>query len=280
MRFVLFIALVLSASVASAERFLPASEEARLRELVPPLADAGLAARIADESQTYFYTSKRFWQREYGYTYPYRYTYISRGRGLPRRTVTNQIRRVGGTTFQHLAKEMTDKQWQNAGGVAAEPDVQELKFISLPKVDGKLVPMVYRGTTVTYPNGTLFGGILCREQSDSLQPFEFRLREKVDGQWKSTICRLQDDRFTATALPTQSCTKCHDDAGTHVESKFGWSGTIGSDRNFSFGEWAANIRQPGDFSIAEMNRQMIEDGLLEEYDPARHTAADYGWQDS
>ncbi|HUG67581.1 MAG TPA: hypothetical protein VMM76_07510 [Pirellulaceae bacterium] len=277
MRFVLFIALTLSVSAANAERFLPAAEEAKLRELVPPLADARLAARIEDESQTYFYTSKRFWQREYGYTYPYRYTYTDyskRGRG--RRTTTTQIRRVGGTAFQHLAKEITDTQWQNAGGVAAEPDVREVKFISLPKVDGNIVPMVFQGTEVTYPNGTLFGGILCRAKGDVIEPFEFRLREKVKGGWKSTICRPENDRFAATKLPTQSCAQCHTDAGTSVVSSFGWSGTIGSDGNFSFGEWAANIREPGDFSEARMNAQMIGDGLLEPYDADKHLAKVYG----
>ena len=55
MRYVMFIALVFGASaVANAERFLPASEEAKLRATVPVLADARLAARIADESQTFF----------------------------------------------------------------------------------------------------------------------------------------------------------------------------------------------------------------------------------
>lgn len=279
MRFVLFIALTVSASVANAERFLPASEEAKLREMIPPLADASLAARIEDESQTYFYTSKRFWQRSYSYGgYPYRYTYTDyskRGRG--RRTTTTQWRGAfSGTAFQHLAKELTDKQWLNAGGPAAEPDVQEVKFISLPKVDGTLVPMVYNGTKVTYPNGTLFGGILCRAKGDAVHAFELRLREKVNGQWKSTICRLENDRFAATKLSTQSCTKCHADAGTHVVSEFGWQGTIGSDRNFSFGEWAANVRNPGDFAAAVMNGQMIKDGLLEQYDADKHLTEVYG----
>jgi len=158
----------------------------------------------------------------------------------------------------------------------AEPDVHEVKFISLPIVDGKLVPMVHRGTEVIYPNGTLFGGILCRENNDALQPFEFRLREKVNGQWRSTICRPKNRRFATTKLSTKSCTKCHADAGTHVVSEFGWRGTIGSDRNFSFGEWAANVRQPGDFTDARMNGKMIEDGLLEEYDAEKHLAAVYG----
>jgi hypothetical protein len=273
MRCVLFIAFVFSAAaVANAERFLPASDEAKLREAVPPLADATLAARIADESQTFFYTSKRFWQREYGYSYNYRYRQF--GRGFPK--VTIQRRHVGGTAFQQLSKEITDKQWQNAGGPAAEPGVQEVKFISLPKVNGKLVPMVHQGTEVTYPNGTLFGGILCRQNNDALQPFEFRLREKVEGQWKSTICRLDNGRFVATKLSTKSCTKCHADAGTEVVSEFGWSGIIGSDRNFSFGEWAVNVRKPGDFSDARMNSQMIKDGLLEQYDAEMHLATVYG----
>ncbi len=273
MRCVLFIAFVFSAAaVANAERFLPASDEAKLREAVPPLADATLAARIADESQTFFYTSKRFWQREYGYSYNYRYRQF--GRGFPK--VTIQRRHVGGTAFQQLSKEITDKQWQNAGGPAAEPGVQEVKFISLPKVNGKLVPMVYQGTEVTYPNGTLFGGILCRQNTDALQPFEFRLREKVEGQWKSTICRPDNGLFVATKLSTKSCTKCHADAGTEVVSEFGWSGIIGSDRNFSFGEWAVNVRKPGDFSDARMNSQMIKDGLLEQYDAEIHLAAVYG----
>ena len=282
MRFALFVALVLCASVAHAERFLPADEEANLRKTVPPLADATLAARIDDEEQTYFYTSKRFWQRSYGYTYPYRYTYYSRGRGgLPRRTVTNQVRRVGGNAFQHLAKEVTDKQWQNAGGVAAEPDVREVKFISLPRVDGKILPMVYKSTEVTstevtYPNGTMFGGILCRKKNNELHPFEFRLREKTNGEWTSTICRQKNDRFATTTLSTKSCTQCHADAGTHVVSKFGWRGTIGSDRNYSFGEWATNIRNPGDFSAGQMNGQMIKDGLLERYDPDKHLTEVYG----
>lgn len=279
MRLGLLIVFVLSASVAQAERFLPAEEEAKLREVVPPLADATLAARIADDSQTYFYTSKRFWQRDYSYRgYPYQYTYTNysvRGRG--RRTTTTQWRGgFSGTAFQHLAKEMTDKQWQNAGGVAAEPDVHEVKFISLPKVDGNIVPMVHQGTDVTYPNGTLFGGILCREKGESLQPFEFRLREKVNGQWQSSVCRLENDRFAKTTLSTKSCTKCHADAGTKVTSTFGWSGKIGSDRNYSFGEWAANVRNPGDFAEARLNGQMIEDGLLERYDPETHLAEVYG----
>ena len=136
--------------------------------------------------------------------------------------------------------------------------------------------MVYRGTEVTYPNGTLFGGILCRAKGDQLQPFEFRLREKINGEWKSTICRQENDRFAATTLSTESCTKCHADAGTHVVSEFGWQGTIGSDRNYSFGEWAANVRNPGDFVDARMNYQMIEDGLLEQYDADKHRAEVYG----
>lgn len=279
MRFVLFLALALSAPMANAERFLPASEEAKLRQIVPALADASLAARIGDESQTYFYTSKRFWQRSYSYGgYPYRYTYTDFSRsGRGRRTTTTQWRgRSSGTAFQHLAKEMTDKQWQNAGGAAAEPNVEEVKFISLPKVDGVLVPMVYKGTEVTYPNGTLFGGILCRADGDEMHPFEFRLREKVKGEWKSTIFRQENDLFATTTLSTQSCTKCHEDAGTRVASTFGWSGTIGSDRNYSFGEWAANVRNPGDFADAIMNGQMIKDGLLEQYDADKHLTEVYG----
>ena len=275
MKCVALVVVLVGSTVSAAERFLDEDTEARFRALVPKLADSTLRDRIADESQTFFYKSDRWWKETRSGSY--RYTQYTFGRrGLPVR-----IRRFpvfySNTYFQRLTREKIDQQWLNAGGVANEPDVREAMFISLPKRDGKLVPMVYTpDLSVVYPNGTLFGGILCREKADEWHPFEVRIRQKVEGKWSSSILKPEKGQFRLTKLDTKSCQKCHADAGTHVVSKFGWQGVIGSDENFSFGHWAANVQAPGKLVDGSANAKMIKDGLLIKHDPAKHAPALYG----
>ena len=135
MKCVALVVVLVGSTVSAAERFLDEDTEARFRAIVPKLADSVLRDRIADESQTFFYKSDRWWKETRSGSY--RYTQYSYGRiGLPR------IRRFpvfySNTYFQRLTREKIDQQWLNAGGVANEPDVREAMFISLPKRDGKL----------------------------------------------------------------------------------------------------------------------------------------------
>lgn len=275
MKYLAIVVVLIGSMVSATERVLDKETEARFRALVPDLADPVLAARIADESQTFFYESERWWKETRSGSYNYtQYDIGRRGRRTNSRTFPIFYSNI---YFQRLTRDIIDEQWLNAGGVAAEPDVREAMFISLPKSDGELVPMVYTSDlTVIYPNGTLFGDILCREKDDKLVAFEVRIRQKTEGEWQPSIHRRKGGKFRLASVDTKSCQKCHADAGTHVASDFGWEGVIGADGNFSFGHWAANVQEPGFLAVGSVNAQMIEDGLLMEYDSAEHVPAVYG----
>lgn len=275
MKYLVIVVALIGSAASAAERILDEETEAQFRALVPDLADPILAARIADDSQTFFYKSDRWWKETRSGSYDYtQYDIGRRGRRVNSRTFPIFY---SDTYFQRLTRDIIDEQWLNAGGVAAEPDVREAMFISLPKSDGELVPMVYTpDLTVIYPNGTLFGDILCREKDDKLAAFEVRIRQKIEGKWHASIHRRKGGQFRLSSVDTGSCQKCHADAGTHVESDFGWQGVIGSDENYSFGHWAANVQEPGFLAVGSVNAQMIEDGLLMEYDSAEHVPSIYG----
>ncbi|MCH7729426.1 MAG: hypothetical protein IH991_23560, partial [Planctomycetes bacterium] len=221
MKYVAIVVVLVGSTVSASERFLDKHTEARFRAVVPRLADPVLAARIADDRQTFFYKSNRWWKETRSGSYNYTQYDIGRfGRRVNRRTFPISYSNI---YFQRLTRDKIDTQWLNAGGVANEPDVREAMFISLPKRDGKLVPMVYTSDlTVIYPNGTLFGGILCREKDEKWHPFEVRIRQKVQGKWRSYIHRPERGQFRLTSVDTKSCQKCHAEAGTHVVSRFGW----------------------------------------------------------
>jgi len=275
MKYLAIVVVLVGSMVSATERVLDKETEARFRALVPDLADPVLAARIADESQTFFYESERWWKETRSGSYNYtQYDIGRRGRRTNSRTFPIFYSNI---YFQRLTRDIIDEQWLNAGGVAAEPDVSEAMFISLPESDGKLVPIVYKSDlSVIYPNGTLFGDILCREKDDKLVPFEVRLRQKIEGKWHSSIHRREGRRFRLSNVDTKSCQACHSDAGTHVASDFGWQGVIGSDENYSFGHWAANVQESGFRAVGSVNAQMIKDGLLTAYDPAKHVPVVYG----
>ncbi len=269
----LFLFALPSSVLCGGERFLTDAEEAAQRALLPRVADAKTQSRIDDEESTFFFKSRRFWQGAYSGSYNYtQYTYNGRGRRRNARTfpvhysgvTLNQLQPTGGLDIE--------VQWKFPAGEEPGSGEGEIKFVSLPRDSkGKIVALAYlEDLSVVFPNGTLFGGCRYATKDGKKVPYEVRVREKVAGVWKPRVyesMKKKGRKFAlAKAADTASCIECHKDAGTEVESSFGWAGKIGNDTVFSFGEYAG----PVNGSDATLSAQMVEMGLLVEYDPKKH----------
>jgi hypothetical protein len=116
-----------------------------------------------------------------------------------------------------------DAKWHQSGGLAGLAGATSRKFRTLPA--GKSVQTVIGGISVlnsfgyyqteqgivrTYPDGTRFDDVL----SGPAGVFEHRVREKVNGVWKSRVLVAKPAFRPAGYVPLrQSCDSCHGDAG-------------------------------------------------------------------
>jgi hypothetical protein len=270
---VLVFSLFASSALLADERFLSETEEAVQRALLPKIADAKIQKRIDDQERTFFFNSRRFWQGAYSGSYNYtQYTYNSRGRRRNARTFPVNYSGVTLNSLQPTGGLDVELQWKFPAGEKPSPGEGEIKFISLPKdKKGNLVALAYlEDLSVVYPNGTMFGGCRYETVNGKKVPFEVRIREKVAGKWKPRVFKSSKKHSGSFAFAksadTASCMECHKDAGTVVTSSFGWSGKIGNDSVFSFGEYAG----PVNGSDATVSAKMVEMGLLVEYDAKKH----------
>lgn len=112
--------------------------------------------------------------------------------------------------------------WHQSGGMDGIKGFHSDKYRLLPS------PAVYRiddiqvlnsfgyyqanrGIVRSYPSGTRFDDVLSYKG----KVFEHRMREKVDGVWKSrTLFKDEKARPPGYTGLTVSCASCHDEAGT------------------------------------------------------------------
>lgn len=143
---------------------------------------------------------------------------------------------------------LPNRDWHQSGGMLGVVGVKSRKFRTLPAgqaVPYQLAPVTVEngirdprtgrsytqqetGLTRTYPDGTRFDDVLYLGS----WVFEHRVREKVDGRWRSKV--VYTDRGHRPPGYTglkQSCASCHDRAG--LEGPYNGGLVPGGDTVFS-----------------------------------------------
>lgn len=125
-------------------------------------------------------------------------------------------------SIRQVSIEDLDSKWHQSGGMEGVRGVRSEKFRSVPSdlkswigdisVRNSLgYDQENRGILRNYPNGTRFDDIL----SHAGAVFEHRVREKVNGRWRSTVVYSNpDSRPTGYNGLQVTCASCHDQAGT------------------------------------------------------------------
>lgn len=118
---------------------------------------------------------------------------------------------------------LPDARWHQPGGMDGIKGWTTEKFRTIPAEPklftvNKLVTtdigsQYETGLDRTYADGTRFDELLIN--SDSKTIFEHRVREKIDGKWKSSIIHSNEQARPEgyTGLKAK-CSSCHDEAGT------------------------------------------------------------------
>jgi len=168
-------------------RLMSAKKEARLRKLLPKVADSHVKEMFADE-QLLLYTEEemprvyQLWSGDLQGVHTAEYN-ISANSGEP----------YGNGNLEFP--------WNGPAGTHRSPDVEAFRFIYLPKDEnGKTLPVVWyrkylpgdssEGYAWTYPLGTVFGEVLYRKCPDGfLRTFEVRTRTRMTNDWDVDVFR-------------------------------------------------------------------------------------------
>lgn len=112
--------------------------------------------------------------------------------------------------------------WHQSGGMQGVAGFSSHKYVTLPEAPKSWVGTIQvwnghnyqpnKGLRVAYPEGTRFDDILTNAEGTT---FEHRVREKVNGTWRSRVVYSDKEARPAgyTGLK-QTCASCHDEAGS------------------------------------------------------------------